>query len=268
MNTRTIFKTAMLAAVAAAPLFAATAQTASAQQVVAATCPQGYTLSGSSCVRRAPAPTCPSGFVYSKGQCVAGRIESASATASASNGPWAFVTREAFGVKRAEELDGANFCAPADSASADAAAKFFKDKGLNATHVKAKDNREAIETYQKFDCDVLVVADVTAQSTADSLKPKGDHLVLPEKLASLEPAKTEPVAAPVQPVVAPVKPAPKPRTPPKTVKKKKPKPKPKKTVRRKPRCSAIRYAYSSGNTCACAGPRVFTGRACVRPRWY
>ena len=275
MKTLNILKTNMLAALAAAPLVAMTSQTASAQQVVAATCPQGYILSGSSCVRpAAPAPTCPSGFIFSKDQCIKGRMESAPTVKTASTGPWAFVTREAFGVRKAAELDGANFCAVADSPSVDAATKFFKDKGLTATHVKVDSDRAGIETYQKYDCDVLVVADRAAISTADSLKPKGDHIVLPEKLASLVPASTEPVA---KPVVKPIPKAPQPPKPPTTVKKKpapkkvtkKPAPQKvaKKPVRRKPRCSRVRYAYSSGNTCACAGPRVFTGSACVRPRW-
>lgn len=272
MKTLTILKTTMLAALAAAPLVAMTSQSASAQQVVTASCPQGYILSGSSCVRPALTPSCPSGFVFSKGQCIKGRMESAPTVKTASTGPWAFVTREAYGVRKAAELDGANFCAVADSPSVDAATKFFKDNGLTATHVKVDSDRAGMETYQKYDCDVLVVADRAAISTADSLKPKGDHIVLPEKLASLEPASTEPVAKPVQPVAKPViKPIPKAPQPPKppTTVKKKPAPKKvaKKPVRRKPRCSRVRYAYSSGNTCACAGPRVFTGNACVRPRW-
>ncbi|MDA7949668.1 MAG: hypothetical protein MPJ78_19605 [Hyphomicrobiaceae bacterium] len=279
MKTRNFLTAAMLAAVAAAPFITTNSHTASAQQVVAATCPSGYVLSGSSCVRpAAPTPTCPSGFVFSKGQCIKGRMETASAASAAkqvSNGPWAFVTREAFGVRKAAELDGANFCAVTGSASADAATKFFKDNGLNATHVKVDDDRASMETYQKYDCDVLVVADRVAVSTADSLKPKGDHIVLPEKLEGDEPAKQEAVpapvvkAAPVQPVAKPVRPAPQPKKPPVTAKKKPaPKKVAKQNVRRKPRCSRIRYAYSRGNTCACAGPRVFTGSACVRPRWF
>lgn len=40
------------------------------------------------------------------------------------------------------------------------------------------------------------------------------------------------------------------------------------TVRRRVRCSRVRFAYTRGNTCACAGGRVFTGRRCVwRRRW-
>ena len=273
MNTRKFIKSAMLAALAAAPLFAATAQTTSAQQVVAATCPSGYVLSGSSCIRpAAPTPTCPDGFVFNNGQCIKGRMEVASAAKQVTNGPWAFITREAFGVRKAAELDGANFCAVAGS-PADAATEFFKDNGLNATHVKVADDRAGMETYQKYDCDVLVVADKVAVSTADSLKPKGDHIVLPEKLEGEETASTETAAAPVQPVAKPVvKPIPKAPTPPKPPATAKKKPAPKKTakknVKRKPRCSRIRYAYTRGNTCACAGPRVFTGNACVRPRWF
>ena len=220
MKPRNILKTALLAALAAAPLIATAAQPSSAQTAAAA-------------------------------------------SKAAANGPWAFVTREAFGVKTASELNGAHFCALANSPSADAAAKFFEDNDLTATHVEARDNREAIEKYQKYDCDVLVVAEQAAASTADSLKPEGEHLVLPDTLASLEPAA--PAAAPAAPAPR-VTPAPAPRKPTATVKKKKPARK--KTVRRKPRCSAIRYAYSSGGTCSCAGGRVFTGRACVRPRWY
>ncbi len=278
MKTLTILKTTMLAALAAAPLVAMTSQSTFAQRVVTATCPQGYILSGNSCVRPALTPTCPSGFGFSAGQCIKNSQGRATTTKPASSGPWAFITREAFGVKEAAELDGANFCAVSGSPSVAAATDFFKEKGLTATHVKVDTQRAGVKTYQKYDCDILVVADRIARSTADSLEPAGGHLVLPEKLISLNAASPEPVAAPdvpvakaapVKPVVAPVAPAPLPRKPPATVKKKPaPKKVAKKPVRRKPRCSRVRYAYTSGNTCACAGPRVFTGNACVRPRWW
>ena len=268
MKTLNILKTTMLAALAAAPLVAMTSQSASAQQVVTASCPQGYILSGSSCVRPALTPSCPTGFAFSAGQCVKNSQGRPAATKPASNGSWAFITREAFGVKEAAELDGANFCAVTGSPSVAAATDFFKEKGLTATHVKVDTQRAGVTTYQKYDCDILVVADRIARSTADSLEPAGGHLILPEKLAGLEPTPVAPVAAPVAPIAAPVAPAPLPRKPPATVKKKPaPKKVAKKPVRRKPRCSRVRYAYSSGNTCACAGPRVFTGNACVRPRW-
>ena len=35
------------------------------------------------------------------------------------------------------------------------------------------------------------------------------------------------------------------------------------TVRKRVRCSRVRFAYSRGRTCACAGGRVFTGYSCV-----
>ena len=37
-------------------------------------------------------------------------------------------------------------------------------------------------------------------------------------------------------------------------------------VRKRVRCSRVRFAYSRGGTCACAGGRVFTGRSCVYRR--
>lgn len=43
-------------------------------------------------------------------------------------------------------------------------------------------------------------------------------------------------------------------------------PKPQPQQQKRPRCSGIRYAFTRGNTCACAGGRVFTGRSCVYPR--
>jgi len=68
MRKLDIIKTTVLAALAAAPFIAMTAQSAFAQRVVAASCPQGYTLSGNSCVKSGPAPSCPSGYVFSGGQ--------------------------------------------------------------------------------------------------------------------------------------------------------------------------------------------------------
>jgi len=232
MRPRDILRTTVFAALAAAPLVAATAQSASAQKVVAATCPKGYALSGSNCIQNAPAP----------------------AAKSSTGSQWAFITRKTFGVKTATELDGANFCAVTGSTSADDANDFFKENDLPATLVKVDSDRAGIEKYQKYDCDVLVVANQVANATADSLKPAGDHLVLPEKFGSLD-------AAP-EPAVAPT---PLPPKAPATVQQQS-KPMPKKTARKK-RCSAVRYGYSRGNTCGCAGGRVFNGRSCVRPRW-
>lgn len=265
MKKLNIFKTTVLAALAAAPFIAMTAQSALAQRVVAATCPQDYVLSGNRCVKTGPASSCPSGFGFSGDKCVASTPVASPAAKSTSGSQWAFITWKSFGVKTAAELDGATFCAPANSPSADAAGNFFKEKGLAVTHVKVDTDRAGIEKYQKYDCDILVVADRIARSTADSLKPEGEHLVLPEKFASLD-TSPESAANPVTPVAPVVAPAPLPRKPPATVKKQ---PAPKKTVRKR-RCSSIVYAYTRGNSCSCAGGRIFTGNACVRPmrsRW-
>lgn len=35
---------------------------------------------------------------------------------------------------------------------------------------------------------------------------------------------------------------------------------------KKVRCSKIKFAFTRGNSCACSGGRIFTGRACVRPQ--
>lgn len=280
MTNRNLLKTTVLVALAAAPFLVSTAPSALAQRVVAASCPQDYTLSGNVCVRKAPAPvpTCPSGYNFSAGKCVTNTAELKTATREirpAKKSQWAFITREAFGVKSAKELDGANFCAEAGR-QADDAASFFKTNGLNATHVEVDNNRIGIKTYQKYDCDILVVLDQVASKTAKSLEPKDGHIVLPERFGEAK-VVTKTIAKPVVPVVntAPVVPAPAPVVTPAPVPQS---PKPpakvqkapakKKVVRRKPRCSAIRYAYTRGNTCACAGGRVFTGRSCVRPRWF
>lgn len=37
-------------------------------------------------------------------------------------------------------------------------------------------------------------------------------------------------------------------------------------VTKKVRCSKIKFAFTRGNTCACSGSRIFTGKACVRPQ--
>lgn len=285
MKTVATFKAAGLAALAAAPFFALGVQPAPAQTVVAATCPGGYVLDGNSCVKTGPTPSCPSGYTFLAGKCITTTRVSAKTPVKtarfADSGKLAFITREAFGVKSATELDGANFCAVKGSEANDAQT-FFKDNGLEATHVKVDNNRAGIMEYQKFGCDVLVVADRVARSTADGLEPKGGHMVLPEKFGTAPAApvvKPAPAAAAVpapvptqQPVTVETQPAPPPAvkktTPPPAKAKKKPvKKKPTKTARRK-RCSAVRYGYTSGNTCKCAGGRVFTGSKCVRPRWF
>jgi len=255
MRKLDIVKTTVLVALAAAPIIAMTAQSALAQRIVAASCPQGYALSGNRCVKSGPAPSCPSGYVFSGGKCAASTPVASPTTKTTSGSQWAFITWKSFGVKTVAELDGANYCAPANSPSADDAKNFFKEKNLTATHVKVDSNRAAIEKYQKYNCDVLVVADRVASSTIDSLKPAGDHLVLPEKFGNAGPVPVAPVAAPVIPTPLPPKPT-------ATVKKK---PAPQKIVRKK-RCSRIRYAYSRGNSCSCAGGRLFTGNSCVWPR--
>jgi len=271
MRTRDILRTALLAALAATPILATAAHAASAKRVVAATCPNGYSLSGNSCIRSGPAPVCPSGYTFSAGRCVTATTVSTPAGTSASRGPWAFVTRDVYGVESAKELDGGKFCAVDGSNSADAAQDFFKDNGLKATHVKVTSDRAGIEKYQKYGCDVLVVADRVARSTAKGLEPKGGHFVLPEKLGNTDTAN-EPVAeTPVAPVAA-ATPAALPPKPAATVTKQPAPPaKVKKTpvrtkTARKKRCSAVRYAYTRGNTCSCAGGRVFTGSSCVRRR--
>lgn len=273
MRPRHILTTTLFAALAAAPFFAMTSQPASAQLVVAATCPQGYVLEGNSCVKTGPSPSCPSGYTFSAGKCVTSKpAPTADATAS---GQWAFVTREAFGVDSATQLEGANFCAVA-GAPAEDAKEFFNDNGISATHVDVENDRAAIEKYQKYDCDILVVAERVARSTADSLKPEGGHIVLPEKFGASDAAAQTPQTAKEQPVpLPPKKPATaeKPTAQPANVEKSTPPPAKakKQPVRTKtaqrPRCSAIKYSYTRGNTCACAGGRIFTGRACVRPRW-
>lgn len=277
MNTRNILTSTVFAALAAASLVTATAQSASAQSVVAATCPQGYTLSGSNCVKSGPMPSCPSGYVFSAGSCVATVTASAASTTTTTapatrttsvGGQWAFVTREAFGVESAKEVGGANYCAVAGKA-ADAAKDFFKGNGLEAEHVEVADDRAGIETYQKYDCDLLVVADKVATSTVDNLKPKGDHIVLPEKFGAdaetYTPAKKTAAVAPaaVEKQPEPVKAAPVQAAPQKAAPKQQARPRP----ARKVRCSAVRYGYTRGNTCGCAGGRVFNGHACVKPRW-
>jgi len=287
MRPFAMFRTTAFAALAAAPFLAA-GQTASAQNVVAASCPTGYLLDGGACVKTGPTPTCPSGYAFSAGKCVAAQKVSAATAPAAgtktgtmkASDKWAFVTREAFGVNSAAELDGANFCAT-DGDAADDAGRFFRDKGLTATHVKVANSRAGVAEYQKFNCDVLVVADRVARSTADSLEPLGGHLVLPEKfgkapaapvIKKVPVATATPVPAPVEKPQAAEQPAPPPaaqKTPPPPAKAQ-PKPvqkQPTKTAKRK-RCSAVRYGYTSGNTCKCAGGRVFTGSQCVRPRWF
>ena len=268
MRPRNILKTTLYAALAAAPFVATPPQPASAQKIVAASCPQGYVLDRNSCVRTGPTPSCPTGYALSGGQCVGNTRAVSTKTKKASSNQWAFITRKAFGITSATELDGANFCAVTGSASADDANDFFKKNNLSATHVEVKDDRAGIETYQKYDCDVLVVANRVAGSTADSLEPTGDHLVLPEKFGTAPAPKPAAAPAPLPPKApATVKTPAKPK-PPATVKKQpKPKPKPQKVVRKK-RCSAVRYGYSRGNTCGCAGGRVFNGHSCVRPRWW
>jgi len=37
------------------------------------------------------------------------------------------------------------------------------------------------------------------------------------------------------------------------------------SVKKKTRCSAIKFAFTRGNTCACSGGRIFTGAACEDP---
>lgn len=277
MTNRNLLKTTVLVALAAAPFLVSTASSTLAQRAVAASCPKDYTLSGNVCIRKAPAPvpTCPSGYSFSAGKCVTNTAELKTATREfkpAKKSQWAFITREAFGVKTAKELDGANFCAEKGQ-QADDAASFFKAHDLNATHVAVDNNRVGIKTYQQYDCDILVVLDQVASKTAKSLEPKDGHVVLPERFGEAK-VVSKPVAVPAVPVAkatpapAPVvTPAPVPHSPkpPAAVQKT---PAKKKVVRRKPRCSAIRYAYSRGNTCACAGGRVFTGRSCARPRWF
>lgn len=265
MNTRNIFKTGLFAALAATAFVTTPLDSAFAQKVVSATCPQGYALDDNRCVRTGPAPSCPAGYALSAGQCVASAPAAPRTTKTESGSRWAFITRKAFGITSAKELDGANFCATTGTTSTDDADDFFKKNDLTATHVEVEDDRAAIETYQKYDCDVLVVANRVAGSTADSLKPAGDHIVLPEKFGTAPAPK--PAAAPVRPKAPAEVKAPAPKKAPATVKKQpKPKPKPQKVVRKK-RCSAVRYGYSSGNTCACAGGRVFNGNSCVRRRW-
>lgn len=242
MRNRDILRPSLFAALAAVTLVAATAQTASAQKVVAPTCPEGYVLSGSNCIQTNPVSSKPG--------------------KASSGGQWAFVTREAYGVKSAAEVDGANFCAVEGSPAVDAATDFFKDNGLNATHIKVADDRAGIETYQKYDCDLLVVDKRVAASTADKIKPKGDHMVLPERFGKPAPVETATPPATVKKTPAPatVKKTPAPA-----------KSAPVRKASRKPvrrvRCSAVRYGYTRGNTCACAGRRVFNGSRCVRRRW-
>lgn len=270
MKPRDLLKTTLLAALTAAPLLAASSHSAFAQSVVAATCPDGYTLTGNGCTRSSPIPSCPSGYAFSNGKCITATKVSTRTVQSTSNGPWAFITRTAFGVKKAAELDGADFCAVSGSPSAEAAAEFFKDNDLTATHVKVDNTRTAVKKYQKYDCDILVVAKRAASSTVKSLEPKNGHLVLPEQIGTASVETPAPVVAaiPVTPVPAPAP------TPPSTTVNKQPTPPPA-TVKKRPtqsrvakrkRCSAVRYGYTSGNTCRCAGGRVFTGSRCVRPR--
>ena len=231
MRPLNIFKTTLFAALAAAPLIAMTAESASAQKV-------------------------------------ASNQVASPATKTKSGNQWAFITWKAFGVKSATELNGVNFCAATGTTSANDANEFFKKNGLTATQVSVDNDRAAIKKYQQYECDALVVANRVANATINSLKPVGDHVVLPEKFGTAPTPKPKPAAArtPTPPKAPVAARTPLPPKPPATVKKQ-PKPKPKQTVRKK-RCSAVRYGFSRGNTCGCAGGRVFNGNRCVRRRWY
>jgi hypothetical protein len=310
----------------AAAFFAGFAsQPALAQNFSDPACPKGEVYSGGKCVAAVPAPTCPSGYTFSAGTCVVGAPKPSPAVVSLEGGPWAFIIREVFGVRSATQLDGATFCAVSGT-PADAAKDYFNEMGLSAKHVSVDSGPAGIEAYQKGRCDVLVVSDRAASTTASKLKPSGAHMLLPEKFGEVAAAPKKATA----PAPVPAVPAPAPDT---TVQTPTPpadiayslqaelkrigcltgkvdgdwggksrvalrrfsqlsgKPlgsdpsqaalseaqsrpagycppvkavqQPRPPVKRK-RCSAIKYAYTRGNTCACAGGLVFNGSRCVR----
>lgn len=188
----------------AACFIAAAAQFAFAQGSVQPICPQGYVLSGNNCIKTAPSPACPQGYSFAGGKCIADRPQPASGGGTGTVGPWAFITREAFGVNSARELDGANYCAVAGSPAAEAASAFFKDNGMSATLVEADSDRAGMEEYQKNGCDILVVEKRAASSTARTLQPAGAHIVLPETIGEAvaspdSPASPAPTASPAAP---------------------------------------------------------------------
>lgn len=171
-------------------------------QTVAPTCPQGYTFSGSNCVKSAPAPSCPSGYILSSGQCIS-VVQSSPSGPSA--GPWVLIVQKALGVRSARELDGATICTIAGTPSVAAITTYFQNNRMTYTPLAASSGSDARDKYLKNACDVLIADDRSSAPALRSLTPAGAHIILPERLVAVGAAPTArpslPLpATPVQPV--------------------------------------------------------------------
>jgi hypothetical protein len=185
--------------------------TAQAQTTVAPSCPPGFTFSGGTCVSSAPAPTCPAGFVFNGTACVPGARTTAPAAGA---GPWVFMIRRELGVTKATELDGAAICVETGQPSEAAVAAYFKSNGMAYEPVVSNSESEVVDGYDRNVCDVAVVADSVADTTANGLTPAGAHMILPEKIGGASVATApapRPTAAPTAPPVRRAAPAPAPR---------------------------------------------------------
>jgi hypothetical protein len=125
-----------------------------------------------------------------------------------------FMIRRALGVTKATELDGAAICVETGKPSEAAVAAFFKANGMSYEPVASNSESEVVDGYDRNVCDVAVVADSVADTTANGLTPVGAHMILPEKIGGTTVATApapRPTAAPTPPPVRRAAPAPAPR---------------------------------------------------------
>ncbi len=227
---------------------------------VTPTCPPGYVLSGNQCLLAAPAPSCPLGFVYAQGQCLRSTMPAPIAAPPA--GP--FYPREVqanlwgLGCLTGDVAIVVN--GAWDQRSREALRKFYNVAGIRPRNLEptqaasdAINNSNGAVSCSSYTAPRPPRSSRSPRSskTSRSCRPRFKRCMR-KAARNTHPRENLEMEQDCKRQLA-------------TCSRKKARKRPS-AVRKRLRCSKIKFAFSRGNTCRCSGGRIFTGRACVKRR--
>lgn len=152
---------------------------------VAPTCPAGFVLSGSRCVKQtaaAPTPTCPAGYVYIRGRCAIPPRQDPVPSTSSGSGTWAIIVSKSLGVRSALELDGIRICVDETTQAQSVINRYMRNNGMTYSAVPVHSAGAAVGSFENGQCDAFAVQSRRIAVTLRNLTPRNANKALPERL--------------------------------------------------------------------------------------
>lgn len=149
------------------------------------TCPSGFVLSGTACVRATaavPTPTCPVGFVFVGGRCTRDSVGNGGQTTQQQGGPWVIIVNKTLGIRSATELAGATLCVVERSQGKAAVDRFMRNNGITYQPLPVNASGAAVGSYENGQCDGFAIESRSASAMLRSLTPRNSHTALSEQM--------------------------------------------------------------------------------------